>query len=212
MILLIDNYDSFSYNLVQLIGGIQRKRYDKGLSEEGEDSNYGIKVIRNDEMTREDIERLKPEYIILSPGPGRPENAGICEEVIREYREPVRILGVCLGHQAIYEAFGGTVSYAKQLMHGKQSVVEFDETEPIFKGIPQNIKVARYHSLAGDEKSLPECLKVIAKTGDGEIMAIKHKEKAIYGFQFHPESVLTEYGREMLENFLYDTTHQSEDR
>ncbi|MDE5863004.1 MAG: aminodeoxychorismate/anthranilate synthase component II [Lachnospiraceae bacterium] len=202
MILLIDNYDSFSYNLVQLIGGIQKERYDKGLSEEGKDCNYGIKVIRNDDMILKDIEELEPEYIILSPGPGRPENAGICEELLRNYSAPVKILGVCLGHQAIVEAFGGEVSYAKQLMHGKQSVIDFDEDEPIFKEIPPNIKVARYHSLAGDEKTLPDCMKVIAKTEDGEIMAIRHREKSIYGLQFHPESVLTEYGREMLENFL----------
>lgn len=202
MILLIDNYDSFSYNLVQLIGSIQKERYGKGLSEEGKECNYGIKVIRNDEMTLKDIEELKPEYIILSPGPGRPESAGICEELLRNYSAPVKILGVCLGHQAIFEAFGGKVSYARQLMHGKQSVIDFDEEEPIFKAIPPNIKVARYHSLAGDEKTLPDCLKVMAKTGDGEIMAVRHRERSIYGFQFHPESVLTEYGREMLENFL----------
>lgn len=202
MILLIDNYDSFSYNLVQLIGGIQKERYEKGESEEGRESNYGIRVIRNDEMTVKEIEALKPEYIILSPGPGRPGDAGICEELLQTYSQPVKILGVCLGHQAICEAFGGQVTYAKKLMHGKQSVIAFDKNDSIFKGISEGVKIARYHSLAGDADTLPECLKIIATTDDGEVMAVKHKEKDIYGFQFHPESVLTEYGKEMLENFL----------
>ncbi len=202
MVLLIDNYDSFSYNLVQLIGGIKRKRYEKGLSEEGKEVGYGIKVVRNDEVTKEEIENLEPECIILSPGPGRPADAGICENLIKEYRKPARILGVCLGHQAIFEAFGGRVTYAKKLMHGKQSEIIFDKKEPLFKNIPGKIKVARYHSLSGDVNTLPDCLKVIAKTADGEIMAVKHKEKEIYGLQFHPESVLTESGILMLENFI----------
>lgn len=202
MILLIDNYDSFSYNLVQLIGGIQKERFEKGDSKEGKSSNYGIKVIRNDEMTVKEIEKLNPEYIILSPGPGRPKDAGICEMLLKEYNKPVKILGVCLGHQAIFEAFGGKITYAKKLMHGKQSTITFDEDESIFVGIPEDIKIARYHSLAGDADTLPDCLKVIAATEDGEVMAVKHKEKDIYGFQFHPESVLTEHGKKMLENFL----------
>jgi anthranilate synthase component 2 len=202
MILLIDNYDSFSYNLVQLIGGIQKERFEKGDNNEGPECNYGIKVIRNDEMTVADIEKMEPEYIILSPGPGRPSEAGICEELLKTYSKPVKILGVCLGHQAICESFGGTITYAKELMHGKQSVITFDKTEPIFAGIPENISIARYHSLAAEGKSLPDCLQVLATTEDGEVMAVKHKEKEIYGFQFHPESVLTEYGKEMLENFL----------
>lgn len=205
MILLIDNYDSFSYNLVQLIGGIQRERFeksDKTKGNEGPDANYGIKVIRNDEMTVAEIEALHPDYIILSPGPGRPKDAGVCEDVVKNYKGNAKILGVCLGHQAIFESYGGTVTYAKQLMHGKTSEITFDSEDPVFKGIPQNIKIARYHSLAGDVNTLPECLKVIARTADGEVMAVKHKEKNVYGFQFHPESVLTEYGKEMLENFL----------
>lgn len=202
MILLIDNYDSFSYNLVQLIGGIQKERYETGRSKDGKDCNYGIRVIRNDEMTVEEIEALAPEYIILSPGPGRPKDAGICEEVLRKYSKSVKILGVCLGHQAIFEAFGGKITYAKKLMHGKQSIITFGKAESIFKGIPEGIKIARYHSLAGDGSTLPDCLEVIAATMDGEVMAVKHKEREIYGFQFHPESVLTEYGKEMLENFL----------
>ena len=205
MILLIDNYDSFSYNLVQLIGGIQRERFEKGdgrREDEGPDCNYGIKVIRNDEMTVAEIEALHPDYIILSPGPGRPKDAGVCEEFVKTYKGKGKILGICLGHQAIFESYGGTVTYAKQLMHGKTSEITFDDKEPVFKGIPQSIKIARYHSLAGDVNTLPECLKVIAQTADGEVMAVKHKERDIYGFQFHPESVLTEYGKEMLENFL----------
>ena len=202
MILLIDNYDSFSYNLVQLIGGIQKERYEEGMSQEGKDRNYGVKVIRNDEMTIEEIKHLKPEFIILSPGPGRPEDAGICEELLKKYNQPVKILGVCLGHQAICEAFGGTIDYAKELMHGKQSIMQFDETAEIFKDIPQNVKIARYHSLAAAKEQLPNCIEVIATTEDGEVMAVKHKEKTIYGLQFHPESVLTEYGKKMLENFL----------
>lgn len=202
MILLIDNYDSFSYNLVQLIGGIQKKRYEEGKISEGENDHYGIRVIRNDEMTIPEIEDLKPEYIILSPGPGRPENAGICEKLLRKYDRPVKILGVCLGHQAICEAFGGKVVYARELMHGKQSEITFDSDEPIFAGIPEHVKIARYHSLAADAAKMTECLQVIAQTEDGEVMAVKHKDKQIYGFQFHPESVLTEYGKQMLENFL----------
>ena len=202
MVLLIDNYDSFSYNLVQLIGEIKRTQYEKGLSREGRESNYGIKVVRNDEMTIGEIEDLKPECIILSPGPGRPADAGICEDLIRGYRKSVRILGVCLGHQAIFEAFGGRVTYAKKLMHGKQSEITFNRKESLFKNIPDKIKVARYHSLSGDRNTLPDCLKVIAQTAYGEIMAVKHKEKEIYGVQFHPESVLTESGTVILENFI----------
>lgn len=202
MVLLIDNYDSFSYNLVQLIGGIQKERFEAGNAQEGKESNYGIKVIRNDEMTVQGIEELEPEYIILSPGPGRPVDAGICETLVKEYSRPTKILGVCLGHQAIFEAFGGKVTYAKQLMHGKQSEITFDREDPLFRNIPEHIKIARYHSLAGDADTLPDCLKVIAETVDGEVMAVRHKEKDIYGLQFHPESVLTEYGKVMLENFL----------
>lgn len=202
MILLIDNYDSFSYNLVQLIGGIKKNRFEEGLDNEGPDVNYGIKVVRNDELTVKEVEELNPDYIILSPGPGRPIDAGICEELVKTYSKSAKILGVCLGHQAICEAFGGEVTYAKELMHGKQSIITFDKSAEIFKDIPENIKIARYHSLAADEKTLPDCLEVQAKTDDGEVMAVKHKDREIYGFQFHPESVLTEYGVTMLENFL----------
>ena len=186
MILLIDNYDSFSYNLYQLIGAI----------------NPEIKVIRNDELTAEEIEALKPEAIILSPGPGRPQDAGCCIEVVQKLGGKIPILGVCLGHQVICEAYGGVVSYAKQLMHGKQSVTKLDTKTPLFVGLPEETTVARYHSLAAQEENFPECLQVTARTSDGEIMALQHKTKAVYGVQFHPESILTPLGKKMLENFL----------
>lgn len=186
MILLIDNYDSFSYNLYQLIGTI----------------NDDIKVIRNDEMTVDEIKALKPEYIILSPGPKRPQDAGVCIDVAKNLGDESKILGVCLGHQSICEAYGATITYAKELMHGKQSVCEVDNTDVLFKGLDKNVVVARYHSLAADEKTMPDCLKVIARTDDGEIMAVKHKTKNIWGVQFHPESIMTPDGITMLKNFL----------
>ena len=186
MILLIDNYDSFSYNLYQLIGGI----------------NPDIKVIRNDEMTAEQVFALNPDHIIISPGPGRPSDAGICEEVIANSAGRVPLLGVCLGHQAICETFGAEITYAKQLMHGKKSTVTADTNCPIFKGIEGKFEVARYHSLAASEKDFPEVLQVTATTEDGEIMAVQHRDYPIFGVQFHPESILTQYGREMAENFL----------
>lgn len=186
MILLIDNYDSFSYNLYQLVGSI----------------NPDIKVIRNDEMTVEEIKELGAEYIILSPGPKRPQDAGVCIDVAKELGDSSKILGVCLGHQSICEAYGATVTYAKQLMHGKQSECEIDSTDELFKNLPKSIKVARYHSLAADENTMPDCLKVIAKTDDGEIMAVRHKEKNICGVQFHPESIMTPQGVTILKNFL----------
>ena len=187
MILLIDNYDSFSYNLVQLIGSMAKDE---------------IKVIRNDEMRVEEVERLSPAYIILSPGPGKPEDAGICEDVVRKMQGKCKILGVCLGHQGICEVYGAKITYAKELMHGKQSLTEIDTKEEIFKGLPKQIPVARYHSLAAQPESLPDCLKVIGTTEDGEIMAVRHKEYKIYGLQFHPESVLTPDGEKILRNFL----------
>lgn len=186
MILLIDNYDSFSYNLYQLIGSI----------------NPEIKVIRNDEMTVEEIKELNPEYIILSPGPKRPDDAGICLDAARQLGKTSKILGVCLGHQSICQAFGATITYAKQLMHGKQSDCKIDNTDPLFLNLPNTIKVARYHSLAADESTLPDCLKVIAKTSDGEVMAVRHRGLPIWGVQFHPESIMTPYGKNIIENFL----------
>lgn len=186
MILLIDNYDSFSYNLYQLIGEI----------------NPDIKVIRNDEMTVEEIRKLAPERLILSPGPGRPENAGIIIEAAKTLGSTIPTLGVCLGHQAICAAFGATVTYAKELMHGKQSQVRFDMACPLFQGLPEIAPVARYHSLAADAATIPECLKISALTTDGEVMAVQHQEYPIYGVQFHPESIMTPDGKSMLRNFI----------
>ena len=186
MILLIDNYDSFSYNLYQLIGSI----------------NPDIKVIRNDQLSIAEIETLAPEAIILSPGPGRPVDAGVCIESCRHFAGIVPVLGVCLGHQSICEAFGATVSYARELMHGKQSKIRIDTDCPLFTGLSETIEGARYHSLAAIEDTMPTELKVIARTDDGEIMAVKHRDYEVYGVQFHPESILTPQGRTILENFL----------
>ena len=186
MILLIDNYDSFSYNLYQLVGTL----------------NPDIRVIRNDEMTVEEIEQLSPSHIIVSPGPGKPADAGICEEVILHFAGKVPIMGVCLGHQAICEAFGGVVSYAGRLMHGKMSVVSIDTACPLFEGLSEKVEVARYHSLSAVKDRLPACLKVTGTSDDGEIMAVQHKEYPVYGLQFHPESILTPRGIEILRNFL----------
>lgn len=186
MILLIDNYDSFSYNLYQLVGEL----------------DPDLKVIRNDECTVEEIRAMGPECIILSPGPGRPADAGVCIQAVRQLAGEIPILGVCLGHQAICEAYGGTVSYAKQMMHGKTSIASLDEESPIFAGVGENMQVARYHSLAALEETLPETLKITARTEDGEVMAVEDREKAVYGLQFHPESVLTPQGKIILKNFL----------
>lgn len=186
MILLIDNYDSFSYNLYQLIGEI----------------DDDIKVIRNDALTVDEIRNLKPDRIVLSPGPGRPEDAGVITAVVKQLGSEIPVLGVCLGHQAICFAFGAKVTYAKRLMHGKQSDVRLDTETLLFKNCPEIAPVARYHSLAADDKTIPDCLMVTAKTVDGEIMAVQHKEYRIYGVQFHPESILTPNGKQMLTNFL----------
>ena len=185
MILLIDNYDSFSYNLYQLVGEI----------------DPSIRVIRNDELTVAEIRDMQPERILISPGPGRPEDAGIILEAAKGV-DRIPILGVCLGHQAICSAFGARITYAKQLMHGKQSEVELDADCPLFRNCPKHTPVARYHSLAVDEDTMPECLKITARTVDGEIMAVQHRGLPIYGMQFHPESIMTPAGRQMLENFL----------
>jgi len=191
MILLIDNYDSFSYNLYQLIGSIKSD----------------IKVIRNDELSIPEIEALAPEAIILSPGPGRPADAGVCVESSKYFAGKIPVFGVCLGHQSICEGFGATVSYAKELMHGKQSTINLDTDCPLFAGLPETIQGARYHSLAAIEDSIPLDLKIIARTDDGEIMAVKHRDYEVYGVQFHPESILTPQGRVILENFLGGVTH-----
>ena len=186
MILPIDNYDSFSYNVYQLVGSV----------------NPDIRVIRNDECSVDEIRAMNPSHIILSPGPGRPDKAGVCENVIRELGGRIPILGICLGHQAICEVAGATVTYASHLMHGKQSETTLDLTSELFQGLPETVPVARYHSLAADEATLPETLKVTARTADGEVMAVEDSEKKIYGVQFHPESILTPQGRQMVENFL----------
>ena len=153
-------------------------------------------------MTVEEIRALNPDRIILSPGPGRPEDAGIIIDVVKQLGGEIPILGVCLGHQAICAAFGATITYAKQLMHGKQSDVDFDKTCPIFKHCPENAPVARYHSLAADAQTIPDCLKVTARTTDGEVMAVQHRSLPIYGVQFHPESIMTPDGKTMLSDFI----------
>ncbi len=186
MTILIDNYDSFSYNLYQLIGTL----------------NPDIRVIRNDAMDAAAIRALAPARIILSPGPGRPADAGVCEDVIRTLAGTVPILGVCLGHQAICEVFGATVTYARQLMHGKQSDAALDTSCPLFHGLPGTIPVARYHSLAADPETIPDTLRVVARTADGEVMAVQHRDCSVFGLQFHPESILTPDGAAIIRNFL----------
>ena len=176
MIVLIDNYDSFSYNLYQLVGSI----------------DPDIRVIRNDQITIEELEGLKPEAIILSPGPGRPEDAGICIEVVQKLGSKIPIFGVCLGHQSICKAYGANVTYAKELMHGKVSKIS----------IHPQMQVGRYHSLSAEEATMPEELLVTARTEDGEIMAVEHRTSPVFGVQFHPESILTPDGRAILENFF----------
>ena len=186
MTLLIDNYDSFSYNLYQLVGEL----------------DPGIRVIRNDEMTIEEIRALRPARIILSPGPGRPEDAGITLEAARTLGKENPTLGVCLGHQAIGEAFGGNVVHAPEIVHGKADKVYLEAASPIFKDMPNGFEAARYHSLIVEPESLPECLEVTAKTAKDEIMALQHKTLPVYGVQFHPESIMTPQGRTILKNFL----------
>ena len=183
MILLIDNYDSFVYNLYQLIGSFRPD----------------IQVVRNREITLEQIQRLNPEAVFLSPGPGRPEDSGVCLDVIQTLNKP--IFGVCLGHQAICQTFGGTVTYAKELMHGKSSLVIPDPASRLLHGM-EPFTAARYHSLAAPEDLLPDCLMVSARTDDGEVMAVEHKEKPIFGVQFHPESILTPRGGQIIQNFF----------
>ncbi len=186
MILLVDNYDSFSYNLVQFFGTI----------------DPDIRVIRNDEMTVDEIKNLSPSHIILSPGPGYPVDAGICEELVQSMEGEIPLLGVCLGHQAICEAYGASISHAKQLMHGKQSMVKIDTSVPIFAGLDSEIGAARYHSLVADPDTMPDVLQVISRDAYGEIMAVKHRDYPVYGLQFHPESILTPDGMKIVENFL----------
>jgi anthranilate synthase component 2 len=190
MILLIDNYDSFSYNLFQLAGSI----------------NPDIRVIRNDELAADEIKRLAPSHIILSPGPGKPSDSGVCKDVVRMFAGKIPILGVCLGHQAICEAMGATVTYAKHLVHGKPSDIALDGNCAIFRGLPPHITGARYHSLAVLEETIdgtaPGGLTVTARSDDGEVMGVEIAGKNVYGVQFHPESILTPKGSRVLENFI----------
>jgi anthranilate synthase component 2 len=186
MILLIDNYDSFSYNLVQIIGGFRKD----------------IRVVRNDERTVKSIAEMRPSHIVLSPGPGFPKAAGICEDLVRTLKGTVPILGVCLGHQGICEAFGAKIIHAKELMHGKQSHIRLKKESKLFQGLPTEILAGRYHSLIVERETLPEELLVIAQDENQEIMAVKHREYEIYGLQFHPESILTPQGAKIIQNFL----------
>jgi anthranilate synthase component 2 len=186
MILLIDNYDSFTYNLYQMAGVVQPD----------------IRVIRSDELNAEAIEAMAPTHIIISPGPGRPADAGVCEDVILRLKDRVPILGVCLGHQAICEAFGAEITYAKTLIHGKKSQIHIANGSPVFHGLPPVIEAGRYHSLAAKRDTVPEELLIIAEDDSGEVMGVKHRDYPIYGLQFHPESILTPNGHIIMENFL----------
>ena len=185
MILIIDNYDSFTYNLVQYLGEMGEK----------------LIVYRNDKITLEEIKKLKPDHIVISPGPGRPEDAGISKDLIREFAGKIPILGVCLGHQCIGEVFGGKVVGAKRLMHGKTSLI-YHNGKDIFKGVENPFEATRYHSLIVERESLPSCLEITAETKEKEIMGLKHKDYPIWGVQFHPESILTKEGKKILKNFV----------
>lgn len=185
MILMIDNYDSFTYNLVQYFGEL------------GSD----MKVFRNDALTLADIKKMKPQKIVISPGPGRPEGAGISVDVIKEFEGKIPLLGVCLGHQSMGYAYGAKIVRAGKIMHGKTSLIHHDQKE-IFEGIQNPFEATRYHSLVIDQKTFPDCFEVTAWTDDGEIMGMRHKHCAMWGVQFHPESILTIEGKNLLNNFL----------
>ncbi len=189
MILVIDNYDSFTYNLVQYLGELGEK----------------IEVRRNDEIDLEGIEALKPNHILISPGPCTPNEAGISLALIERFKGRIPILGVCLGHQSIGQAFGGEVVRAERLMHGKTSEI-FHDGQGIFKDMPSPFTATRYHSLIVKKETLPDCFVVTAETAEGEIMGLRHKEYPIEGVQFHPESIITDHGHQMLRNFLSETT------
>ncbi|MEQ1792593.1 MAG: aminodeoxychorismate/anthranilate synthase component II [Nitrospira sp.] len=185
MLLMIDNYDSFTYNLVQYLGEL------------GED----VRVYRNDKITVQQIEDLRPNRIVISPGPCTPKEAGVSVETIRQFAGRMPILGVCLGHQSLGVAFGGEVIRAQRLMHGKTSMISHDG-KTIFHGLPNPFEATRYHSLLVNPKNLPDCLEVSAKTAEGEIMGLRHRTLAVEGVQFHPESILTKAGKDLLRNFL----------
>jgi anthranilate synthase component II len=186
MILFIDNYDSFTYNLVQYLGEL----------------GAAVEVVRNDQITLDEIRELNPERIVVSPGPGDPDDGGVSNEVIREFGKTTPVLGVCLGHQCIGQVYGGKVSRAPRLMHGKTSPV-YHGNDGLFNGVPSPFRATRYHSLIVEEP-LPECLQIIAFTSEGEVMGVRHKEYPVVGVQFHPESILTEHGKRILQNFLED--------
>lgn len=186
MIVLIDNYDSFTHNLYQLIGGV----------------NPDVRVVRNDAVSVEELRQWAPAAIFLSPGPGRPADAGVCEAVVRELSGVIPIFGVCLGHQAICEVFGGRVDYARVLMHGKVSPVTSVPGSGLFEGVASPFEAARYHSLATPERDMPGCLRVTARSDDGEVMAVEHTEHLTWSVQFHPESIMTPDGETMVRNFL----------
>ncbi|MEO8417294.1 MAG: aminodeoxychorismate/anthranilate synthase component II [Methylophilaceae bacterium] len=185
MLLMIDNYDSFTYNLVQYLGEL------------GQD----VRVYRNDEIDLAQVAELKPRHIVISPGPCTPNEAGISVPLIHEFAGKIPILGVCLGHQSIGQAFGGNIIHAKQLMHGKTSLIHHNNAG-VFKSLPNPYTATRYHSLVIERETIPDCLEITAWTEDGEIMGVRHKTLPIEGVQFHPESILTQYGHELLDNFL----------
>lgn len=185
MILVIDNYDSFTYNLVQLLGEMGAE----------------LQVIRNDQTTLSEVRALNPSHIVISPGPGTPDDAGISQELLREMGATTPVLGVCLGHQCIGQVYGGVVRRNERLMHGKTSMI-YHREDPMFTGVPSPFEATRYHSLIVEEVTLPDVLKVTAFTEEGEIMGVRHKQYPVYGVQFHPESILTTYGTRLLRNFL----------
>jgi anthranilate synthase/aminodeoxychorismate synthase-like glutamine amidotransferase len=185
MILMIDNYDSFTYNLVQYMGELGAE----------------LEVYRNDEISLSEIEQRSPEKIVISPGPCTPSKAGISKEVIKHFAGKIPLLGVCLGHQSVVEAFGGEIIKARKLMHGKTSMISHDD-KAIFKGLPNPFAATRYHSLVVNRANLPDCFEITAESDDGEIMGVRHKELAIEGVQFHPESILTVHGKDLLKNFI----------
>ena len=185
MLLMIDNYDSFTYNLVQYLGELGER----------------VAVYRNDQITLNDVDALAPSHVVISPGPCTPNEAGISVDLVREYGASIPILGVCLGHQSIAQAYGGNIVRAPTLMHGKTSMIEH-QGEGIFNELPSPFQATRYHSLVVDESTLPECFVVTARADDGQIMGIAHREDPVVGVQFHPESILTQYGHKLLHNFL----------
>ena len=186
MLLMIDNYDSFTYNLVQYLGELGQR----------------VAVYRNDQITLDDVEVLAPAHIVISPGPCTPNEAGICVDLVREYGAAIPILGVCLGHQSIAQAYGGRITRAQKLMHGKTSMI-VHHSRGVFAEIPSPFQATRYHSLVADAASLPDCFEITAHSeDDGEIMAIRHQEHPVEGVQFHPESILTQYGHKLLQNFI----------